>query len=72
MGWNLEEFATNVGISYFISWGFFFLILPVFIMIFGRVKGAAIAYGVSWIFMLGVAGFIEKYDVVNKIKSSFA
>ncbi len=77
MGWNLEEFATNVGkelvptlgISYFISWGFFFVLLPFFVLIFGRVKGTAINYIVSWAFMIGVAWMIEKYDVVNKMNS---
>ncbi len=80
MGWNLEEFATNVGkelvptlgISYFISWGFFFLTLPFFVLTFGRVKGTAINYIVSWAFMIGVAWMIEKYDVVNKMKSYFS
>jgi len=69
MGWDIKEIATNVGVSYFVSWIFFFLMLPLFVTIFGKVNGTVIAYGISWVFMLGVVWIIEKYNFVEKIKT---
>lgn len=71
MSWNILEISTNVGIAYFVSWTFFFLTLPLFITVFGKVKGSAINYGISWLVMLGVAWLIEKYDLINKIKTFY-
>jgi hypothetical protein len=47
-------------VSYAISWGFFFLTLPLFIRFFGKVKGSMIDYGISWILMLGIIYFWSK------------
>ena len=70
MSWSIYEIATNVGISYFIAWAFFFVTLPLFVSIFGKVKGSVVAYAVSWLFMLGLIWFIENYDLFEKLKSS--
>ena len=66
MEWDIQKLFAYVGIAYFISWGFFFVTLPLFVSFFGKVKGSVVAYGVSWLVMLAVPAFIQKYNGFNK------
>jgi hypothetical protein len=44
-----RSLTINALIGYVISWLYFFMALPIFQTLFGKVKGTAVNYGVSWI-----------------------
>ncbi len=71
MSWSLQELIAYIGIAYFVSWGFFFITLPLFLYFFGKVKGSAITYGLSWIVMLGITWYLKKMGIdMNEKKVS--
>jgi hypothetical protein len=41
--------TINALIGYIISWLYFFIALPIFQTLFGRARGTAVNYGISWI-----------------------
>ena len=51
---TIAKLSINALIGYIVSWLVFLLTLPIFIRIFGRVKGATIDYIVSWGVLLGI------------------
>jgi hypothetical protein len=57
------QLSTNAIISYAISWGFFFLTLPIFIHLFGKVKGSIIDYGVSWFIMFVIIYLLQRFGL---------
>jgi hypothetical protein len=61
MEWDIQKLIAYLGIAYVVSWAFFFVTLPLFIYFFGKVKGGAITYGVSWIVMIGVGWVLKQY-----------
>ncbi len=46
---TLKTLTTTLVIGYFIGWIYFFATLSFFQNIFGKVKGAGINYGISWL-----------------------
>lgn len=44
-----RSLTINALIGYVISWLYFFMALPVFQTLFGKTRGTAVNYGVSWI-----------------------
>ncbi len=69
---NLKEISLTVILSYLVTWGFFFLTLPFFIKIAGKVAGPVINYIISWILMVGIVYIIHFYDRRDDLSSSFA
>lgn len=63
MSWNLAELSTNVLVAYVISWTYFFITLPFFTKLFGKILGGSINYGISWGVMLFAIYFLEKWDI---------
>ncbi len=72
MEWSIKGLLANVGISYVISWAFFFITLPLFVSFFGKVTGTALTYGVSWGIMLLVIYIFEKTNVDKKFLALFS
>ena len=49
---NLVEYSEYAFIGWASSWILFFIMLPIMIHFFGKIKGAIFNYGVSWISMI--------------------
>ena len=49
---NLIEYSEYAFTGWFLSWILFFIMLPFMIHLFGKMKGAAVNYGFSWISMV--------------------
>ena len=49
---NLIEYSEYAFTGWAISWILFFIMLPFMIHFFGKVKGAVVNYGFSWISMV--------------------
>jgi len=49
---NLVEYSEYAFTGWALSWILFFIMLPIMIHFFGKVKGAVINYGFSWISMV--------------------
>lgn len=49
---NLVEYSEYAFTGWALSWILFFIMLPLMIHFFGRVKGAIFNYGFSWISMI--------------------
>lgn len=60
------QLSTFAIVSYIISWLYFFSTLPFFITVFGKVKGSAINYGISWLVMILVVYFMQKLKAQDK------
>jgi hypothetical protein len=46
---RLKQLTVTAAIGYAISWTYFFATLSLFQGAFGKVKGAGINYGISWL-----------------------
>lgn len=44
-----KRFSLGVVLGYAISWVYFFLTLPIFMKLLGKVNGTVINYGMSWL-----------------------
>ena len=49
---NLVEYSEYAFTGWALSWILFFIMLPIMIHFFGRIKGALFNYGFSWISMI--------------------
>jgi hypothetical protein len=49
---NLIEYSEYAFTGWAISWILFFIMLPFMIHFFGKIKGAVVNYGFSWISMV--------------------
>lgn len=49
---NIIKYSEYAFAGWFLSWILFFIMLPFMIHFFGKVKGAVINYGFSWISMV--------------------
>jgi hypothetical protein len=49
---NLIEYSEYAFTGWILSWILFFIMLPFMIHFFGKVKGAVVNYGFSWISMV--------------------
>jgi hypothetical protein len=49
---NLIEYSEYAFTGWALSWILFFIMLPFMIHFFGKVKGAVVNYGFSWISMV--------------------
>ena len=58
---NWKRFTINIVLGYIISWLYFFLALPFFTLLFGKVQGATINYLISWII------WFVAYNALNKL-----
>ena len=56
---NLVEYSEYAFTGWALSWILFFIMLPIMIHFFGKVKGAVINYGFSWISMVIIILGIE-------------
>ena len=45
---KIIKFSAYAFIAWVLSWAFFFITLPFMISIFGKVRGSAINYAISW------------------------
>ena len=59
------ELTISVILGYAISWVYFFLTLPIMMKIFGKINGAIINYGVSWIVWIVTSYVIKVYNKDN-------
>jgi uncharacterized membrane protein len=59
---QLLKYSTYAFIAWVSSWILFFLLLPLMITIFGKVKGAAVNYGISWASMVFIIIGLELYN----------
>jgi hypothetical protein len=53
---DLKTLVLGAGVGYVISWVYFFLTLPIFIKILGKVTGGVVNYILSWIVWI-LAGY---------------
>jgi hypothetical protein len=44
-----------------VSWGIFFLLLPLFMKVFGKITGSALNYGLSWFVWIAVSAVLKVY-----------
>jgi hypothetical protein len=58
---NWKKFTVNVIIGYVISWAYFFITLPLFYLVLGKVTGTILNYGISWLVWLGATYYLHKY-----------
>jgi ABC-type multidrug transport system permease subunit len=49
---NIIKYSEYAFTGWFLSWILFFIMLPFMIHLFGKMKGAAVNYGFSWISMV--------------------
>jgi hypothetical protein len=49
---NIIKYSEYAFTGWFLSWILFFIMLPFMIRLFGKMKGAAVNYGFSWISMV--------------------
>lgn len=59
--------STYALIGFILSWVYFFISLPLVVRIFGKVKGATINYGISWVVMVAVIYVLQKLKPEHKI-----
>ena len=52
---RVKQLTFTAALGYAISWIYFFLTVSYFQSVFGKVKGAGINYGVSWIVWIAVS-----------------
>ncbi len=56
----IRDLTIGVSGGYILSWVIFFILLPVFITIFGKVKGTAINYALSWVVWIVSSWYIKQ------------
>lgn len=56
--------------GYAISWGYFFITLPLFIKLLGKINGPLINYGISWIVWI-IATFVIHQAIPDDIPTNF-
>ena len=59
---QLLKYSTYAFIAWVISWILFFIMLPLMVSVFGKVKGAALNYGISWASMALIIVGLELYN----------
>jgi hypothetical protein len=64
---NLKQFTINIVIGYLISWAYFFITLPLFIILLGKFNGSIINYGLSWLLWIGVTYYLHKKNPKGNI-----
>lgn len=57
-----KKLTINALIAYIASWGYFFISLQLVTRIFGKAKGTALNYGISWIVMIIVLFILGKLN----------
>jgi hypothetical protein len=65
MDWSYEGIQKLIKLSAFaftgwaLSWILFFVLLPLMVSLFGKAKGAAVNYGLSWVSMVVIIIVLE-------------
>jgi hypothetical protein len=57
---DILRLSSYALIGYIVSWMYFFISLPFIVQIFGKIKGSAINYGISWIIMIVIVYILQK------------
>ncbi len=57
-----KKLTINVLIAYIASWGYFFITLRLVTRIFGRARGTALNYFISWGIMIAVLFILGKLN----------
>ena len=69
---ELIEFSAYAFTGWVVSWVVFFILLPFMIRVFGKARGAAVNYGLSWVVMvvviLGLEFGLEKKDLFDELE----
>jgi hypothetical protein len=65
-----SQLGIGFVLGYVISWGYFFITLPLFIGWFGKLNGPLINYGMSWIIWF-VATFAIHQAIPDDIPINF-
>ena len=60
-----QSLTVNAAVGYGVSWGYFFLTLGFVQQVFGKVKGAFVNYGLSWVVWIGVTYLLQENDVLT-------
>lgn len=65
MDWSYDGIQKLIKLSAFaftgwaLSWILFFVLLPLMVSLFGKAKGAAVNYGLSWVSMVVIIIVLE-------------
>jgi hypothetical protein len=65
-----SQLGIGLVAGYVISWGYFFITLPLFMKIFGKINGSLVNYGMSWIVWV-VATYIIHQIIPDDIPINF-
>ncbi len=57
-----KALGVNTAVGYVGSWLLFFVLLKPFMLAFGKIKGAALNYGFSWLTWLGIRYVMQLYN----------
>ena len=63
---KLVKYSTYAFVAWAASWILFFIMLPFMINMFGKVRGSAINYAISWITMPLIILGLEYYNRLQK------
>jgi hypothetical protein len=67
---NWSKIGLGIILGYGISWIYFFLSLPIFIKLLGKINGTIINYGLSWLIWILVTYIIHSKYVSKFINNS--
>jgi hypothetical protein len=59
---NWSRLGLGVILGYAISWVYFFVTLPIFMKLLGKVNGTIINYGLSWLIWIVVTYVIHSLN----------
>ncbi len=65
-----SQLGVGVVLGYVISWGYFFITLPLFIGLLGKINGPIVNYGLSWV-IWGIATFVIHEMIPDDIPINF-
>jgi hypothetical protein len=64
-----KSLATSVVIAYVVSWGLFFIGLPIISGILGKIVGPVVTYALSWVIFIVIIGIAER-DMLARISQT--
>lgn len=63
--------GLGVILGYAISWVYFFLTLPIFMKLLGKINGTVINYGISWLIWIVVTYYTHSINPEDDDESIF-
>ena len=63
---KLVKYSTYAFVGWVASWILFFIMLPFMVKMFGKMRGSAINYAISWITMPLIILGLEYYNRLQK------